>query len=102
MGQGGQVLRREGRLIRRHSINAVTRTVAPLDEGDQISSNLLRCICRMLALFSLAAMTPAGPLAGVNRTSRGYGRRTELTPTRSSGAHPVTPHPHLGDRTRCK
>src|SRR5262245_9616320 len=30
-------------------------------------------------------MTHGVPLAGVNRTSRGYRRRTDLTPTRSSG-----------------
>src|SRR5262245_56208470 len=54
-----------------------------------------------MALFSLTAMTRGGPLTGVNRTSRGYCRRTDLTPTRSSGeGHPVTPHPHLGDRPR--
>src|SRR5262245_15468216 len=34
-------------------------------------------------------------------TSRGYRRSTDLTPTRSYGeGDPVTPHPHLGDRTR--
>src|SRR5262245_65301682 len=42
-------------------------------------------------------MKRGGPLAGVNRTSRGYRRRTDLTPTRSSGeGHPVTPTPIWG------
>src|SRR5262245_49354526 len=36
------------------------------------------------ALFSLTAMTRGVPLAGVNRTSSEYRRRTDLTPTRSS------------------
>src|SRR5262245_1615215 len=41
-------------------------------------------------------MTRRGRLAGVNRTSRGYRRRSDLTPTRSSGeGHPVTPHPPI-------
>ena len=51
----------------------------------------------LLALLRQTTMTRGGPLAGVNRTSRGYRRRSDLTPTRSSGeGHPVTPHPQLG------
>ena len=32
-----------------HSITSVPRTADPLDEGGQISSNFLHCICRLLA-----------------------------------------------------
>src|SRR5215831_10135206 len=51
--------------------------------------------------FQSTAMTRGGRLAGGNRTSRGYRRRTDLIATQSSGeGHPIMPHPHLGDRTR--
>src|SRR5262245_21698152 len=50
-----------------------------------------------MALFSLAATTRGGPLARVNRTSREYCRRTDLTPTRSFGeGHPLRPTPIWG------
>src|SRR5262245_39390879 len=40
----------------------------------------------LMALFSLTAMTRRGPLAGVNRTSRGHRRMTDFDPTETWAA----------------